>query len=71
MGRDNHNPDRSEAPGVERKAVFKLMYAALIRAAERWCCLRFTEFELRRIAAIRKELNTEYGESGTFVGIAR
>ena len=33
---------------------------ALIRAAERWRGLRFTEFELRQIAAIRKELDDEY-----------
>ena len=33
---------------------------ALIRAAERWRGLRFTEFELRQIAAVRKELDAEY-----------
>jgi hypothetical protein len=31
--------------------VLKLMFGALIRAAERWRGLRFTEFELRQIAA--------------------
>ena len=36
------------------------MFGALIRAAERWRGLRFTEFELRQIAAVRKELNEEY-----------
>jgi hypothetical protein len=36
------------------------MFGALIRAAERWRGLRFTEFELRRIAAVRKELDAEY-----------
>jgi hypothetical protein len=40
--------------------VLKLMFAALIRAAERWRGLRFTEFELRQIAAVQKDLDTEY-----------
>ena len=35
------------------------MYAALIRAAERWRGLRFTEFELRQLTALRKELDEE------------
>jgi putative transposase len=30
------------------RAVLKLMYAALIRAAERWRGIRITEFELRQ-----------------------
>jgi hypothetical protein len=38
---------------------------ALIRAAERWRGLRFTEFELRQIAALRKDLNDEYQTSTT------
>jgi hypothetical protein len=37
------------------------------RAAERWRGLRFTEFELRQIAAVRKELDVEYAGDG-FVG---
>jgi len=40
--------------------VLKLMFGALIRAADRWRGLRFTEFELRQIAAVRKELDHEY-----------
>jgi putative transposase len=44
----------------EEKPVLKLMFGALIRAAERWRGLRFTEFELRQIAAVRKELDDEY-----------
>jgi hypothetical protein len=39
------------------RAVLKLMYAALIRAAERWRGLRMTEFERRQLTAIRSELN--------------
>ena len=37
--------------GFGEKPVFKLMFGALIRAAERWRGLRFTEFELRQLAA--------------------
>jgi hypothetical protein len=42
--------------------VLKLMFGALVRAAERWRGLRFTdnEFELRQIAAVRKDLDAEY-----------
>jgi hypothetical protein len=36
------------------------MFGALVRAAERWRGLRFTEFELRQIAAVRKDLGAEY-----------
>ena len=36
------------------------MFGALVRAAERWRGLRFTEFELRQIAAVRKDLDAEY-----------
>jgi putative transposase len=39
------------------RAVLKLMYAAMIRAAERWRGLRITAFERRQLAAIRDELN--------------
>jgi putative transposase len=46
--------------GFGEKPVLKLMFGALIRAAERWRGLRFTEFELRQIAAVRKELGAEY-----------
>jgi putative transposase len=41
------------------------MFGALIRAAERWRGLRFTEFELRQLAALRKELDVEYEASIT------
>jgi hypothetical protein len=36
------------------------MFSALIRAAERLRGLRFTEFELRQIAALSEELDAEY-----------
>src|SRR5215207_583924 len=42
------------------KPVLKLMFGALVRAAERWRGLRFTEFELRQIATVRKDLDAEY-----------
>ena len=51
--------------GFGEKPVLKLMFGALIRAAERWRGLRFTEFELRQIAAVRKELDDEYQASVT------
>jgi len=51
--------------GFGEKPVLKLMFGALIRAAERWRGLRFTEFELRQIAAVRKDLNDEYQTSTT------
>ena len=51
--------------GFGEKPVLKLMFGALIRAAERWRGLRFTEFELRQLAALRKELDVEYEASIT------
>jgi putative transposase len=51
--------------GFGEKPVLKLMFGALIRAAERWRGLRFTEFELRQIAAVRKDLSDEYQTSIT------
>jgi len=45
------------------KPVLKLMFGALIRAAERWRGLRFTEFELRQLAVLRKELDGDYEAS--------
>ena len=42
------------------RAVLKLMFGALIRAAERWRSVKVTEFERRQMAAVRKELDQEY-----------
>ena len=42
------------------KPVLRLMFAALVRVAERWRGLRFNEFELRQIAAVHKDLDAEY-----------
>jgi putative transposase len=44
------------------RAVLKLMYAALIHAAERWRGLRMTEFERRQLIAIRNELDRSHVE---------
>jgi hypothetical protein len=41
------------------------MFGALIRAAESWRGLRFSEFELRRLDAVRKDLDAEYATSIT------
>jgi hypothetical protein len=47
-------------PRVGERAVLKLMFGALIRAAGRWRSIKVTEFEHRQIAAVRKELGQEY-----------
>jgi putative transposase len=54
--------------GFGEKPVLKLMFGALIRAAERWRGLRFTEFELRQIAAVRNDLDAEYDAKVTRSG---
>jgi putative transposase len=45
------------------KAVLKLMYGAMIRAAERWRGLPVTAFERRQLEAIKAELDAEYQTS--------
>jgi putative transposase len=42
------------------RAVLKLMYAALIRAAERWRWIRITEFERRQLRAIQEEIDKDF-----------
>src|SRR5881296_1624551 len=42
------------------RAVLKLIYAALIRAAERWRGLRITEFEQRQLRAIQEEIDKDF-----------
>ena len=44
------------------RPVLKLMYAAVIRAADRWRGLTVGEFEQRQLNAIRDELNRAHGE---------
>jgi hypothetical protein len=38
----------------------KLMYGAMIRAAERWRGLPVTDFERRQLEAVQAELDAEY-----------
>ena len=42
------------------KAVLKLMFAAMTRAADRWRAIKVTDFERRQMAALRAELDNEY-----------
>ena len=42
------------------KPVLKLMFGAMIRAAERWRAIKLTDFERRQMASLRKELDQEY-----------
>ena len=42
------------------KAVLKLMFAAMTRAAERWRAVKVTDFERRQMIALRAELDREY-----------
>ena len=42
------------------KPVLKLMFGAMIRAAERWRAIKLTDLERRQMAALRKELDQEY-----------
>jgi putative transposase len=42
------------------RAVLKLMYAALIRAAERWRGIKISEFEQRQLKAIREEIDKDF-----------
>src|SRR6266540_540721 len=42
------------------KPVLKLMFGAMIRAAERWRAVKVTQFERRQMAAVRQDLDQEY-----------
>ena len=42
------------------RPVLKLMFGAMIRAADRWRAIKLTDFERRQIAAVRKELDELY-----------
>ena len=44
------------------RPVLKLMYAAVVRAAERWRGIVVGEFEQRQLRAIRDELNRAHAE---------
>ena len=45
------------------KAVLKLMFGAMTRAADRWRSIEITEFERRQMAALRQELDHDYKAS--------
>jgi transposase-like protein len=47
------------------RAVLKLMYAALIRAAECWRGIRIIEFERRQLKAIRDERDGDFAARTT------
>ena len=47
------------------KPVLKLMFGAMIRAAERWRAIKVTDFERRQMAAVRQELDQEYQAAAT------
>jgi len=38
----------------------KLMFAALLRASEKWRGVRMTEFEVRQLTLLRNELNEQF-----------
>ena len=42
------------------RAVLKLMYAALIRASDRWRGIRITDFERRQLEHLREQLQIEH-----------
>ena len=43
-----------------KKPVLKLMFGAMIRAAERWRAIRISELERRQMRAVREKLDKEY-----------
>jgi hypothetical protein len=40
--------------------VLKLMFGAMIRAAEHWRAIKITDFRRRQMAAVKQELDPEY-----------
>jgi hypothetical protein len=56
-------PRSAELPNAfGEKAVLKLMFGAMTRAAERWRSIRVSAFERRQMAALREEL--DHDDSG-------
>ena len=49
------------------KPVLKLMFGAMIRAAERWQAIKVTDFERRQMATVRCELDHEYEASNGLI----
>ncbi len=52
---------RVNAAVAQVTGKLKLMFAAMTRAAERWRAIKITDFERRQMAALRQELDQEYG----------
>ena len=52
------------------RAVLKLIYAALIRAAEHWRGIRITEFQHRQLRAIRDEIDKDFAGRNAPAAIA-
>jgi putative transposase len=52
------------------RAVLKLMYAALIRAAEHWRGIKISEFERRQLRALREEIDTQFAARNATVTTA-
>ncbi len=48
------------------KPVLKLMFGAMIRAAERWRAIKITTLERRQLDALRKELDHDYEAENGF-----
>src|SRR5919106_1432205 len=46
--------------GFGERAVLKLMFSAMTRAAEPWHAIRISDFERRQMAAVKRELDQEY-----------
>jgi len=44
------------------RAVLKLMYAALVRAAERWRGIKITELERRQLEVLRQQLKDQHAK---------
>jgi putative transposase len=52
------------------RAVLKLMYAALIRAAEHWRGIKISEFERRQLRALREEIDNQFAARNATVATA-
>jgi len=46
--------------GFAERAVLKLMFSAMTRAAERWHAIRISDFQRRQMTAVKREFDQEY-----------
>jgi len=49
-----------QRPAFDKRAVVKLLYAALTRAAECWRGIRIAEFEQCQLKAIRDQIDQDF-----------